>query len=448
MRSLYIAVVVAMVTTLSLALLVFVAISDRVERRYLNPVFEAMDELELESARKALSTEGSTGVASYMRELNRLFGGSHYLLDSNGLDIVSGENRVGLLPQASNSKSRGYVNGKFTVTHRSADGRYWFVAVGQRQTTRWTFFPYYLLVIGTTALLCWLVAAGIVSPIRKVTATVERFGHRDLSIRVNLKRRDEIGALARSFDEMAGRLERLVISERRLLQDISHELRSPLARLKFSVKLSRNAANLNVALDRVERDVNRITSLVSEIVDMTRMEDDRLSRKENVNLGELVDETVCDCRLEAEFCGSSIRVEGQLSRDVLGNPELMRRAIENVLRNATRYSPAQTAIDVGLAESDSTATVTVRDYGPGVPAESLTKIFDPFFRVEEARETDSRSVGLGLSIAKRAVQLHGGTITAENAFPGLCVQIRIPYSQSGHSEAKDYIETKHRPTTT
>ncbi|HEY2120325.1 MAG TPA: ATP-binding protein [Candidatus Acidoferrum sp.] len=427
MRSLYFWVALALVATLSLALVVFLAISDRVTTKYINPVFETMDELELESARNAWDAGGAAAVTSYIQQLNRLFGGAHYLLDGNGVDVVSGENRAALLPPSLASKSRGHVNGQMIVTHKSADGRYWFVAVNAYQAGRWTFFPYYLLVIGTTGLLCWLAAVGIMSPIRKLTATVQRFGQGDLATRVNLQRRDEIGELARSFDEMAERLQRLVSSERRLLQDISHELRSPLARLKFSVRLSRNAADQNAALDRVERDVNRITSLVSEIVEVTLIEGDPQSRKmESVNLGELIEETVDDCCVEAEARDCDIRVEGQLSGEVLGDPELLRRAIENVLRNAIRYSPQQSSVVVTLSETAGHTTITVRDHGPGVPEELLTNIFEPFFRVEEARETDTGGIGLGLSIAKRAVHLHRGTITAENALPGLRVQLTIP----------------------
>jgi signal transduction histidine kinase len=427
MRSLYFAVVLAMLATLALALLVFLAISNRVERTYLNPVFEGMDELELESARSAWNEGGRAAVSSYMDRLNRVFGTSHYFLNSDGIDVISGISRIPLLPPAPDSKSRGFVHGQLIVTHRSADGRYWFVAVDPRRPSQWTFFPYYLLVLGTTVVLCWLAAVGVVFPIRKITAAVDRFGRGDLSARVSLRRRDEIGGLAASFDETAERLQRLVISERRLLQDISHELRSPLARLKFAVRLTRTAADTNIALDRVERDVNRITSLVSEIVEMTRMEGDPLCRKEErVNIEQVVEETVCDCRIEAEFRGCSIRVERQLSSEVSGDYELLRRAVENVLRNAIRYSPEEARIEVVLAESGDSATVTVRDYGPGVPAESLGQIFEPFYRVEDAREGDTGGIGLGLSIARRAVQLHRGTISAQNAFPGLRVQITIP----------------------
>lgn len=427
MKSLYLGVVLAMVGTLSLSLLVFMTISDHVQKSYLYPVFEAMDELELESARGALDKGGSAAVSSYMARLNRLFTGSHYLLDSRGIDLVSGQNRSALLPRPPSRESRGFVNDRLTVTHQSSDGHYWFVAVDSRQPDRWTFFPYYLLVLGATCVLCWLAAVGVVSPIRKMTTTIDRFGKGDLSARVKVRRQDEIGDLGCSFNGMADRLQKLVVSERRLLEDISHELRSPLTRLKVALRLARTAADPNTALDRVQREVQRITCLVSEIVELTRIEGDPLAQKtEVVPIGEIINETVSDCRLEAEVRGCSIQLEGQLPGKVPGDPELLRRAVENVLRNAIRYSPQDGVINVALTQTAQVATITIRDYGPGVPAEALSEIFKPFCRVEEARDAESGGMGLGLSIAKRAVQMHHGEITARNAGPGLCVQIGIP----------------------
>jgi len=445
MKSLYVGVLLAMLSALSLALLAFLALSHRVETHYLNPVFEAMDELELESARTAFENGGRPALSTYMDRLNRDFGPSHYLLNASGIDIISGESRADLLPARPAVKSRGFVNQRFTMTHQSADHNYWLVAVDVRSRLGITFLPYYLLVVGITALLCCLAAVAIVSPIRGVTAAVERFGMGDLSARVKSTRRDEIGRLARSFDEMADRLETLLTSERRLLQDISHELRSPLTRLKFAIRLGRTAPSPELVIDRVERDVNRMTSLVSEIVEMTRMEGDPQACKfELVKLGEIICETVDDCRIEAQlYHGCTIRVEGRLS-EVVGDRELLRRAVENVLRNAIRYSPEHANIDLTLAENSHAAIITVRDYGAGVPEESLTQIFEPFFRVEAARDEQSGGLGLGLSIAARAIRLHRGTITARNASPGLQVQIRIPSTSAGdHASSEIVVQQDH-----
>jgi signal transduction histidine kinase len=418
-----------MIATLAVSLLVFTAISRHVERKYLYPVFEAADQLELESARHALETGGAAAVAAYMNRLNGLFGGtSHYLLDSRGVDVVSAVDRSELLPASpSAAKSRESLKGKLVITHRSPDGLYWFVAVDPRQPDRWTFLPYYILVIAATGALCWVAAVGVVSPIRRITAAVERFGEGAWSTRVEMHRRDEIGTLARSFDGMAERLQRSFTSERRLLEDISHELRSPLARLKVAVRLARTSDDSKMALDRVERDVNRLTALVSEIVEVTRIEGDPASQeKEQVRIAEVIEETVEDCRVEAEFRGCSIQIVGRVNSEVSGDRELLRRAFENVLRNAIRYSPEQAMIEVGLAEEERAVIIEVRDFGPGVPEHALTQIFEPFFRVGEARDSGSGGVGLGLSIAKRAVGLHHGTIVAENAGPGLRVRISVP----------------------
>ena len=256
---------------------------------------------------------------------------------------------------------------------------------------------------------------------------MERFGRGDLSARWHTRRRDEIGYLARAFNETAERLQRLLTSERRLLADISHELRSPLARLKFAVRLARSSPEQGHALDRIERDVDRITSMVSELVEITRAEGDPEARKfEIVDLEQVVNDIVSEERLDAELRECNLQVSGQLERPLWGDPELLRRAVANVLRNAISYSPSHSAVEVRLAETADTSIVEIRDYGPGVAEELLSQIFKPFFRAEESRDTNSGGIGLGLSIAMRAVQVHQGTITAENEKPGLKVRIVLP----------------------
>jgi signal transduction histidine kinase len=278
----------------------------------------------------------------------------------------------------------------------------------------------------------WIAAAGVISPIRRIANKIAQFGQGDLSVRVATDREDEIGQLGRSFNVMAERLERLITSERRLLSDISHELRSPLARLKFAMKLARTSNDPAAALERIERDVNRIASLVSDIVEINVVEGDpALEEKEEVCIRDIIDEVVDDCGVEAQARGCRIDVRGEVCGQVQGNPELLRRAVENVVRNAIRYSPEKTSIEVALSEDDQEARITVRDFGPGVPDKAMQRIFDPFFRVEEARNTNGGGSGLGLSIAKRAVSVHRGSIVAENATPGLRVTIVIPLTRQG-----------------
>ena len=427
-KSLYFGVFLAMVATLSLSFVVFRQISVRLERRHFDPVYDRLDELQLETASRILHSDGQKALADYLTSLDRLSGARHFLLDAHGIDLVAGDNKAALLPPPPTTRWRIRTGGHTVASQISDDGQYWFAAVGQANRPQlWTFLPYYFLVIGATGVLCWLASIAVVSPIRRIAASIALFGQGDLSVRVPTNRQDEIGQLSGSFNQMAERLQRMIVSERRLLADISHELRSPLARLKFAVKLARTSTDTDAAFDRINRDVDRIASLVAGIVEITFAEGDPVAQgAEFVRIGDVLNEVIRDCTVEAEVRGCRIALRGSSAGEILGNRELLRRAVENVMRNGIRYSPEQSTIDVSLAEDSDTVSIAIRDCGPGVPENTLTRIFDPFFRVEEARDALGGGSGLGLSIAKRAVQVHHGTITAENALPGLRVHIRIP----------------------
>jgi two-component system sensor histidine kinase CpxA len=176
--------------------------------------------------------------------------------------------------------------------------------------------------------------------------------------------------------------------------------------------------------------------MVSELVEITRAEGDPEARKfEIVNLEQVVKDIVSEERLDAEVRECKLQVSGQVERTLWGDPELLRRAVANVVQNAIRYSPARSTVEVGLEEDADSATIKIRDHGPGVPEELLSQIFKPFFRAEDARDANSGGVGLGLSIAMRAIQLHQGAIRGENANPGLRVTITLPYLPSAETTA-------------
>lgn len=437
-RSLYVSVLLVVALSLGLSFLAFQLISNRVQRKQVDPVFDQFDELQLDNARALFEQHGKPELQQYLASLDRLFGGAHYLLDANGRNVLTEESQREMLPAPPAVKSRISAHGRWLITHRSPDGRYWFAAEGQSDRSHFaTFFPYYFLMIGIIVLLCWLASIGVISPIRRIATTIALFGQGDLTARIRTRRKDEIGQLSRSYNQMADRLMRLIESERRLLGDISHELRSPLARLKFAVKLARTSPDPKAALDRIERDVDRITSLVADIVEITFIEGDpTVQDMALVFLGEIVHEVVRDCSLEAQFRECNLNASGTIEGAILGNRELLRRAIENVVRNGIRYAPTRSEIQIALSQSACSAQIVVRDFGPGVPEDALLRIFDPFFRVAEARDTGSGGTGMGLSIAKRAVQLHHGTIQAENASPGLRVTISLPIApHAGHSNA-------------
>ena len=448
MKSLYLAIVLAMVVILALSVVVFLAITKSMEDSYFYPIFDAMDEVSVQEATEILQNTGPDAVITYMHRLDSVFGGTHYLLYANGTDVVTGQNQSALLPKAPLTKWRGEKDGRGLIAHQSSDGGYWFVVVSPLRPRIPPLYPFLLLVAGVSFLLCWLAAVYVVSPIRRIAASISRFGEGDLDVRLQVRRSDEIGTLAKSFNSMAERIQTLFLSEQRLLADVSHELRSPLARLHFSVKLARTAADRDAALDRVKRDVDRLSTLVASLIEMARAEGSPAGcEMEGVDLSHLVAETIQDGSLELEARGAQIHVSGQPGIIVVGNPELLRRAIENGLRNAIQHSPENSTIDVDLAVRQQSVVIAIRDYGLGIPDEFLDRIFDSFFRTDEARDYDSGGVGLGLAIAKRAVRIHGGSIQATNANPGLRVEIDLTFLSDDTRDNQDGRAARSTPLT-
>jgi len=275
--------------------------------------------------------------------------------------------------------------------------------------------------------LCYALAYSLLAPLRSLQKTVEKFGRGDLEARAPERRRDEVGELARTFNQMAERIQGLVSGQHRLLLDLSHELRSPLARLSVAIELARSGETPTVPLDRIQKEADRLNELIGQMLQVARLESDPAhGNMEAVRLDELVDSLAGDCAIEARAHGCRLAIETPVRVSVEGDRELLRRAIENVLRNAIRYAPLESKVEVAVAEGGSRARVTVRDYGPGVPDAALGQLFDPFYRVETDRNRASGGAGLGLSIARRAVELHRGTLRASNAAPGLLVEIELP----------------------
>jgi signal transduction histidine kinase len=228
---------------------------------------------------------------------------------------------------------------------------------------------------------------------------------------------------------MAERIEALIDSQKRLLADISHELRSPLARLSVALELARKNSNEKAepALDRIEKEGERLNKLVGQLLALTRLESgaEKIT-PDTVMLEDLVQQIVDDANYEAKPQHKEVVVTQLQACRVIGSPELLRSAIENVIRNAVRYTPTAGRVEVSLQWKLDTAELMVTDQGPGVPEGELKHIFQPFYRVSEARERASGGAGLGLSIADRTVKLHGGTIEASNSESGLRVTIRLP----------------------
>jgi two-component system sensor histidine kinase CpxA len=234
---------------------------------------------------------------------------------------------------------------------------------------------------------------------------------------------------------MAERLESMVRAQQRLLGDISHELRSPLARLGVALGLARqrSGAEANSALDRIERESDNLNEMISQLLTLTRLESGTDGRKRtDVDLAALVKEVADDADFEARSLNRAVQVVSSDNCSINGVEELLRSAVENVVRNAVRYTPEGTAVEVALSRQNGHAVISVRDRGHGVPEESLEKIFRPFYRTEDARDRQSGGgTGLGLAITERAVRMHGGSVQAVNATGGgLAVEMRLNLNPS------------------
>lgn len=279
------------------------------------------------------------------------------------------------------------------------------------------------------ALLAWYFA----TPIRSLRAAFEaaaggRLGQR-LAPEMG-RRRDELADLGRDFDRMAQQLKNLMDGQRRLLHDVSHELRSPLARLQAAIGLAhQQPERADQLLARIELEAERMDRLVSELLTLSRLEAGMAGRLDDeVDLGELLDTLVEDARFEAQARGCRVDYAGPEETPLLrGNAELLHRALENVVRNAIKHSPPGGLVSIAVQANGAPERFCLRvlDSGEGVPEGDLQAIFAPFFRSEGFASPDGH--GLGLAISRRVVELHGGTIAAANRSDGgLCVSIVLP----------------------
>lgn len=288
-----------------------------------------------------------------------------------------------------------------------------------------------------SGVVCWLLTWQITKPIGTLRAAARRFADGDLTVRVGLSRElrrgDELTDLASEFDRMAARIQELITSQQQLLADISHEVRSPLARLSLALDLARRRLGDGVPEhERMAREVERIDSLIGQLLTLARLRAEAHQRQfEPINLRGLVREVVQDARFEADGSGRAVTFDGQIDAIVRGDRGLLRSAIENVVRNAIRYAPEETVVSMTMepvgSERGRRTAVVVRDRGPGVPPEMLARLFDPFFRVDDARTPTSGGAGLGLAITRQAMAAHGGSATVENAPDGgLIVRLELP----------------------
>jgi two-component system sensor histidine kinase CpxA len=372
-------------------------------------------------------------LVEFIGRAQRRLGKTHRFVTAQGIDLATGEDRSLELNAARNITGPARVGQEMVMAVRAPQGHVYLLIVRKLPPLDpLAQLPYFLLILASMGLFCWLLAVNIAAPLGRMAAGVRRFGAGELDTRLSVPRKDEIGQLGQAFDEMAGRIQSLVQAERQLLQDISHELRAPLARLGVAAQLATRPEERTAALLQVEREVERLGELVGDLVAMTKAEHRTPADvRRRVRLETLTQDVIDTCQVEAAARHSSItltnRADGGIA--LLANTELLWRLLENVLRNAIHHAPSHSVVEVAISRVEAAvAEVTIRDHGPGVPHEELPKLFRPFYRTDPSRTSDTGGLGLGLSIAQRAALLHHGSIEAENASPGLRVRIHLPLS--------------------
>jgi two-component system sensor histidine kinase CpxA len=399
-----------------------------------------------------LQDHGMGALADYLESLDSTLHWEAFLFDDEANEILSqpAPAEANIIAQAAlqTNDTRFLIShGRKYVAKRTtgSDGtRYVFVMSEEvPSVTSLLRAPLGIQIIRATVvafmagLVCFWLARYITAPIRQLSAATHRLAGGNLAARVDgsaTQRKDEVAELGRDFNHMAEQIESLMSSQRRLIRDISHELRSPLARLGVALGLARRHANPESvsALNRIELEAERLNGLIGSLLRLARLESgEALMEQSPVELDELLRHIVADADFEARGRNRFVRIVASEPCIIPGNREVLGSAIENVIRNAVSYTKEGTDVEVSLLTSENGtgkhALVRVRDHGRGVPVEFLAEIFIPFYRVADARERSSGGTGLGLSIAERAVHLHGGDVKAENSPEGgLIIELRFP----------------------
>ncbi len=374
-----------------------------------------------------------------------------FVVDDGGRDLFGHS-----IPPEALARARGTVGATQPLdgvrSVRLADGRTYLLFMSLRGGPmplpfRRPPLPVVPLAIGAFASLAFgaLLALYVARPIRHLRDAFAELSMGRFATRVTPRmgrRRDEVADLGRDFDRMAQRVEALVAAQRSLLHDVSHELRSPLARLQVAIGLIRqNPERLRASLDRIEREIGRLDDLISQVLTWSRLSAGVAAGwpgvKAPVDMVDLAASVASDAKFEAQTSGRDVVFTAEREVVVEAHAELLRRAIENVVRNAVRFTPVGTAVQIRVTESSQgkECHVSVADRGPGVAEAELEAIFEPFYRSAE-RQAGTGS-GLGLAIARRAVEAHGGRVRARNRVEGgLEIEIHLPLGVDWHDRAK------------
>ena len=364
----------------------------------------------------------------YVENRSRFILGRQDLRSNQNRDNHSDNNRRRKKPGAQFTQEVTTDNGEtFLVISRSRHPLRNYLP--QRDLQRYA--PWFTLALGML-LASSLLSFYITRPIRSLRKTTQSLGERDLSARVETnvsERKDAIGELGRDFDRMAQRLDGTLRSQHQLLRDISHELRSPLARIQVAGTLAEQKTGSSSELERIDQETQRLDGLIETILRLTRLNDMPELQFESFDLSTLIDEVARNAEYEYQNTGKTVEVSlGELP-EIKADYENLGSAIENIVRNAMYYTKEKGSVTITAQIVENELEIRVRDQGPGVPEEDLNRLFEPFFRSDLSRNEKTGSNGVGLAITHRIIELHDGKVWARNLpDEGLVVTIRLPLS--------------------
>jgi signal transduction histidine kinase len=443
-RSFWLAIVLILAGTVTVAVSAAIQRRDEVPWVQRGELFAQADD--------AFETDGADGLREWLESLatDPAFSRT-YVVGPNGQDLLSRR-----LPRSLQVPLNGRTkHGQRTVRSGAIapvggalvlvapDGSTYHVIVGPLHEHPLLFGELQLPAVAAATLaiallvstvICFFLTRHLVGPIDRLRQATREMAAGDLSVRMlpRLKgRQDDLALLAADFDTMAERVETLLESKQQLLRDVSHELRSPLTRLQLALSLARREdGGVERQLTRIAREADRLEHLIARILKLVRLEHPGSAFQGiPVDVSKLLETIVQDVAIEAEARSCTVSVHAGSALEVSGDPELLHSAFENVIRNAVRYGPSGSDVVVTAGRRDW-IEISVRDHGPGVPEKDLQQIFEPFYRVDAARDRAGGGEGLGLAIAARAIAVHGGSIEAHNVPEGgLEVAMRLPALQ-------------------
>lgn len=394
-----------------------------------------------------------------LKEWSNPFFSHYYLVDASGRelsgasvprDLKSSFPWIVLLPGKQKNDGSGYQHmaGKWAVLDRiepGTRGTYYFAVAFEPATLLRKLIELYCGAVGIYASLafagCALLSLYFTRPVAQLREVSGRLASGDLEARVDLKmarRKDEIGGLVHDFNSMADKIRDLIESHRNLLADVSHELRSPLARQRVAIALLQRlqTEEQRSMLDRIRAESMRLDELIGRTLYLCNLESgQQIQDRAEFSLNEAVRQVVEDAEFEVVQTGQALKYSPASEEiKVFGDRTLLMSAIENVLRNSIRYAQPG-PIDISLSAPGEAAILRIRDFGPGMPNSELEKALRPFYRIDRSDVAETGGTGLGLAITRRAVALHGGSIQLRNALPrGLVVELQFPVIRSRKQE--------------